>query len=384
MSQTNKNGTLITRMACAIFFLLFTFLYLYEYQSDVLAVAQHVLSHGATHYNRTVGAVLITVALWLIQIGIYAISGLSRKCHALTYLPSMLLLGIITDVSPSFATGCYPYFWLWVFPLLMVFYAYVVWVARQLEPMEMPVTSTGILSMMSWLNILQMLVMALIVCGIGNSNEILHYRLRTETLLQEGNYAKAAMIGDDDMKTDSSLTCLRIWALSEEGKLGEKLFDYPLVGKSDAMLPNGKSVKIMMAPEESLYKNIGVVFKQKVRPRRYLELVHERHFATRHAHDYLLCAYLLDCDIDAFAKALPHYYNIKGELPKNYREALVLYNHVRNRPLIVYHSNVMDADYDDFEKLSKDNTKSREERLSNLKDSYGNTYWFYYLAQSKR
>lgn len=34
------------------FFLLFTFLYLFEYQADVLAVTQHVLAHGVTHYNR--------------------------------------------------------------------------------------------------------------------------------------------------------------------------------------------------------------------------------------------------------------------------------------------------------------------------------------------
>ena len=48
------------RVMCAILFLCFSFLYLYEYQADVLAVAQHVLSDGQTHYNRTIGAVLIT------------------------------------------------------------------------------------------------------------------------------------------------------------------------------------------------------------------------------------------------------------------------------------------------------------------------------------
>ena len=85
------------RVTCAIFFLLFTIVYLYCYQADILAVAQHVLSHGATHYNPVIGTFIITLVLWLIQFGIYKFTGLCRRGHALTYVPSLLLLGIITD-----------------------------------------------------------------------------------------------------------------------------------------------------------------------------------------------------------------------------------------------------------------------------------------------
>lgn len=383
MSRANKSGTLTMRVMCAAFFLIFTFTYLLEYQSDILAVTQHVLSHGATHYERHVGAFLITLVLWLLQIAIYTGSKLNRKGHALTYLPSLLLLGILTDVSPGIYYGHYLGNWLWAFPLLMVVYAFVIWVVRQLEPMELPALSLGVFSRMTWINLFQMIVMALVTCAIGCSDQVFHYRMRVETCLTKREFTDAARVGQKSEKTDSSLTMLRIWTLSEEGKMGDKLFCYPLVGGSDAMLPDGKSVKLMMAPEGRLYNELGVVFRQKLRPVKYLEKLHEKHFAKPAAHDWLLCAYLLDCNLDDFVRTLPKYYKLEGSLPQAYREALVLYNHLRQHPLIIYRGAVMDADYDDFVSLYH-NTKNPQERYSALKDSYGKTYWFYYLEHSQR
>ena len=89
-----KDGTRIIRVACAVLFVSFTFLYLYDYQDDILAMAQHVLSDGLTHYNRTIGAVLITIVLWLLQIGFYALFRLQGRAHAITFFPSLLTLAI--------------------------------------------------------------------------------------------------------------------------------------------------------------------------------------------------------------------------------------------------------------------------------------------------
>ena len=66
MNNFKKDDTLKMRLLCTVLFLSFTFVYLYFYQADILAVAQHVISNGTTHYNRTIGAVIITVTLWLI------------------------------------------------------------------------------------------------------------------------------------------------------------------------------------------------------------------------------------------------------------------------------------------------------------------------------
>ena len=204
--------------------------------------------------------------------------------------------------------------------------------------------------------------------------------MRIESDIISNNFRHATTVGIHASDTDSSLTMLRIWTLSEQGQLGERLFEYPLIGSSDAMLPNGTTVKLMMAPEGKLYKHLGVVFREKMNPKQYLQKLHEKHFATKAAHDWLLCAYLLDGDIDRFAQNIKRFYNIDGTLPKHYREALILYRHLRQHPLFVYHSDVMNVDYDDYMDIIR-KSKTQDERRYLLRQSYGKTYWFYYFEK---
>lgn len=369
------------RLVCAIFFILFTSLYLNKYQPDILAATQHVLSHGATHYNNLVGTILITLALWLIQVAVYAGTRLNHRTHALTYLPSMLLLAVLTDVSPDLTTSTYLGVWVWLFPLFMVVFAFVVWFFKQLEPMEPATLSAGLFSRLTWINLLQLTVASFVVCSIGCSDAVFHSRMRMESEMMKGDYHAAACVGKKVSDVDSSLSMLRIVALTKDHALCERLFEYQLVGGSDAMLPNEKSVKLMMLPEDSVYATFGIVFKQKMKPLTYLKYVNKSKYANKDSKDWLLCAYLLDCDLDRFAAALPRYYEVNGALPKSFREALVLYNHLRKKPLIVYKESTMDADYEDFKKVYYQTTNATA-RLSNVKDSYGTTYWFYYLSHS--
>ena len=110
------DGTITTRVVCAILFLTFTFAWLFWFQADILAVAQHGLSGGKTHYDRTVGAVITTAVLFLLQLLIYALTRLHQHAHALTYLPSMLLLAFMSSISHPFSWGAWP----WVGPILLV------------------------------------------------------------------------------------------------------------------------------------------------------------------------------------------------------------------------------------------------------------------------
>jgi hypothetical protein len=48
-SQSHKkSGTITVRVMCAVCFLAFSFVWVYWFQADMLAVAQHVLSQGVT------------------------------------------------------------------------------------------------------------------------------------------------------------------------------------------------------------------------------------------------------------------------------------------------------------------------------------------------
>ena len=62
-NRHDNDSTTIMRIVCAVAFVTFSFSFLYLRQSDVLSVAQHVLSGGQTTYSPTWGAVIITLTL---------------------------------------------------------------------------------------------------------------------------------------------------------------------------------------------------------------------------------------------------------------------------------------------------------------------------------
>lgn len=375
-----KDGTCVIRVVCAVLFLSFTFLYLYDYQDDILAMAQHVLSDGLTHYNRIIGAVIITIVLWLLQIGFYALFRLQGRAHAITYFPSLLTLAVITSPDNAIDQGFTFGAWIVAWPVLMVICIGVMWYAHQVQPYEPVDASQGLLSRRAWINYASMCGMFVFVGIFSNHNDVFHYRMHVESCLNDSLYDEALVTGEKSNKTDSSLTSLRIHALALKNQLGERLFEYPLVGGSAAMLPDGKGVKYLMYPEKNLYKNLGCWLKQHMTTMHYLKFVHRHKLATKSAHDYLLCAYLLDGNLDAFVHSIGLYYNIYGQLPKHYREALTLYNHLRSNPFISYRSTVMETDFQDFQTLIH-KYNNPVERAAALRDTFGNTYWWYYYSQ---
>lgn len=382
MRSSYTNSTVIIRMACAIVFLVFTFLYLYSFQADVLAVAQHVLSKGQTHYNREIGATLITTVLWLIQLGIYFWTRLDGKVHALTYFPSLLILTVITDISPNIDGGLSWGGWLYAIPILVVCYVGLVWLVLQIQLPDTLKPSHGLFSKDMWINLLTMACMIFLVGLFANHDDVFHYRVQAEQALLDGDYQKALTIGKGENASDSSLTLIRITALSETNQLGEKLFEYPLVGGTMSMLPNGSSVKFMMFPESRLYKSLGGWFKQYMPPYRYFQYMSKHHKVNKKLDDYRLCAYLIDGKLDLFVQSLRQHHDSLTNLPKHYREALVLYNHLRKNPLLSYHNDILDTDFQDFESLQH-KSKNPLERYSMLRDSYGDTYWFWYYYRNR-
>lgn len=321
-----------------------------------MAMAQHVLSDGKTYYNDFMGAFLITLTLYLLHWAIVRFISFNHECYALSYFPSLLILAVITDISPNIDHGFSFGSWLWVFPLLILIWGIIVWLFKGVFALESPKTAIGWFSRFSWLNLLYMCVMFVVVGITANSDEVFHYRMSVERSLVNRDYQTALTIGSNSLHTDSSLTMLRIYALAATNNLPNHLFEYPLVGGSKAMKPNGTSVKMM------LYTDTKLKYVRKSKK------------------DYILCAYLLDHKIDAFAHEITKWYDISKPLPKHYREALTLYSHIRSNAIVSYHDNVLDADYRDYYDM-KHSCANKQERQNMLHDTYGKTYWYYYDYQ---
>ncbi len=385
------NGSTVTiRVMCAIVFLLFSFCWLF-FQADQLAMTQHVLSGGLTQYDPVMGTLIITGLLMVLQLCINHFLRLKKRSHALTYVPSMMLLALVSEVSQQIESGDGVSPWTWVLPLLVLLVlGAVVWVARLAQEVESDRNFT-LFSRPMWINALMMAVQIICVAWIGNTNAVYHYRMQTETLLADGKYQKALEVGKESLESDANLLMLRMYALARENALGEKLFEYPITANVEQMLPTSGRTRMYYCPEDSLYKFLGGRPAEAMTPMHFLDLL-ERRDTTLNTRtpapprprtsvspliDYKLCGLLIDRQIDRFAREIGKYYPLDDHLPKHYREALVLYTHSRSNPVVVYHHDVTDEDWRNLQELES-RFPNATERQGRVEDQYHGTYWYYY------
>ena len=372
-----KGFDTLVSVLCFVLFGLFCFAYLYCYQADLMTFTQYVLAHGQTHYNHLVGALLITVLLSCLSIGVLRLFKHISFLPALAFFPSSVLLASVSGLHRQ-AFGCYTFgSWpIWLVVLLMLFVSLVSWM-KSARIADLIFVRRMSLAQSSLASASVLLALFAFVCLSSNGNRVLHTQLHVEQCILDGDVDGAMSALDQSTDRDSSLTMLSAYVLSMKGSLGEHLFERPLLGGSASLLPDGKTVGFAMIPESTLFDYVGIWTLQRMSPTRYLEFLQRRHKGKRAAADYLLCAYLLDKKLDRFVAALPKYYKVNDSLPKHYREALLLYTHLHTSPAIIYKNNVMEADFQDYQKLSSE-TPDKRERETKLRDTYGNTYWFYY------
>lgn len=376
----NDSATTI-RVVCAIVFVSFSWCWLYFFQSDLLAMAQHVLSGGLTHYNRFLGALVITIVLVLLQRLIHKLTLLGKSFYAFTYFPSLLLLGMITNFVTDGEGGIMHDVSGWVAILLLLIWGGVVYVSKQLQELDED-RDTSIFSRSMWVNQLFMVLLMMTTVAIGNTNAVFHYRMRAEHSLLDGDFERALAAGRKSLECDEHLVMLRMHALARQGELGERLFEYKVCGTSKSILPTDGHAALMLYPADSIFQYIGVVPAHKMTPMHYLKLA-QHHLQLKDSlphqvvNDYLLSGYLIDKDIDAFAREVGKHYALNDSLPKHYREAMVLYTHLRARPVAVYQNAVLDEDYDNFRELRRQYTDKMEQK-GKVADLYFGTYWYYY------
>lgn len=372
-----SDSTITIRVMCAIVFVVFSLSWLYAFQADVLAMTQNVLSEGLTNYDKMVGAIVITVSLYVLQLIVNGITRMFIQFHALTYAPSMLILGILTGVTYQADEGLTFSFSWWLLFLVIIIYAVCVYIAYRIMRTGKN-EGLGIISRPMWVNMLLMAVSMMAVSYIGNTNAIFHYRMKVEGLLLEGKYDQAMEVGKQSLESDEHLMMLRMFALARQDRLGEHLFEYPITGNSSQILPTNGATYMLLCPTDSLYKFLGARPAEPMNPQRYLQMLQRRDSVPQKAiADYLLCGYLIDRQIDKFAQEISKYYPIDDHLPKHYKEALTIYNHLRSHPVISYSTPVMEEDFSNLQELERQYGDAQERKVQ-VSEHYRGTYWYYY------
>ena len=362
------NGTITIRVVCAVVFMLFSFLWLYAFQADVLAVLQHHLSQGQTTYNRLWGAIIITVVLQLLQLFVAAVR-LHRKFFALTYVPSMLILALISAGDLK----------LWLSLPLLVIWGLLFSQAHRQASFEDKKMATGLFSRCMWVNLLQMALLMLGVAWIGNTHAVYHYRTHAEVALKQGFINEALRVGQRSIETDPSLTMLRIYALAKQGELGNRLFEYPISGTSADMIPvtADSHSSLLLLSADSIWQTLHGSPAEGLTSMRFFQLLERRDSLPRAiVGDYRLCGYLIDRHLEDFVALLPSYYDIKEveSLPRYYREALFLHDVTKHRQPA---DTLMQRHWADYLEQSAQMTGVQQF------SEFGKSYWYYYQHQSR-
>lgn len=370
------NGTKKVRVILRVLFVVFTFCYLYYLQGDLLALTQKRLSHGPATYHPLAGALVLTALLTLLQYFVARHIRMAHALHAVTYAPSVILIGLITSATDSLSVT-----WMVSSIILLCLCGGACWISRQIDESDMPASARLI---RIWMPNLWIFILLFTFVGItGNTDECLHYELKVGRLLNEKRHQQALEIGKKSLTTSRRLEALRAIAMNRE--IGNKLFEYPVLhGSYSLMLYPADSARTLYTPD-SLYRYFRC-YPRNATPTRYYHYIATHPHTTAHsdiAREFYLCALLLDKQIDRFALEISDFYNLSDstlQLPKYYAQALTLYRHIRTHPVITYNDAAMTENLNDFLRTARSTTIPNT-RKSVTRLEYGNTYWWYYFFQ---
>ncbi|MBO4451376.1 MAG: hypothetical protein J5770_03050 [Bacteroidaceae bacterium] len=375
----------VIRLFTVVLFALFSFLYLFCLQCDVLAEAQYVFSGGVTSYSRFWGALIITAILLGVQYVVARLTKLSGRWYALTFFPSFLLLTFLTSLNRVVIADFSLHQWTWAFPLLIVAFVVSLYLHRKL-PGESISEGDYHLSRYLWPNFLALFLM-MVLCGANASaDDVYMYELKAERLLLEKNYEAASRVGEKSLVTSPRLNELRLYALAQQGLLGERLFDYPQpYGDLSLMQMDDTLTRLHRFTCKDIQEALGAWANSSVTTfQQYIDLL-KHNPSTRHnpmLADYVLCGHLLRKDLRGFIRDIKNYYDLSSpdkvkELPKAYREALLLQAKAISRDsLSGFADTLMLAAYRDYSDI-KDSDEKEIVRNNRLHRNYGNTLWWH-------
>lgn len=359
---------------CALIFAVFSFCYCCFYQNDIWAAAIYKLLGVSWTYADGVWALLITVLLVFLQRQMYKKRFQGKDKHLfLSFIPSLLTLIVLSNFS-LFVLDLESRFGISIF----LIGHYLVYVKKEKNKED----NKSIVVMTYYQHYKTLLLMGaymFTVCVVANTKDTTMYSLRMERHILQGEYDKALSVGKRSLSNDSTLLALRVYSLLQEGKLGERLFDYPIAPFADIIKTIDNKASAFILPSSFIQnylekeKHLLYLYEQNKGMASRTSILNNAYLNTQ------LAKFLMNKDLAAFVATINQYDLTSQRLPKHYSEALILYNHLTSQPKVSFKNNVLDTDYEDFQSLKSKYTHPML-RDNCLRDVYGNTYWYYYYC----
>ena len=373
-----KKAARIQAVVCGFLFSVFSFVYLYVFQRDVLEALHFSLAHGKTHFVPLASAFIITFILILLRWGVNSLLKLKGNIRAISYFPSFLILGALTDAGKDVYVYNHPSSWGWLLPLVLVAYALIVYWLRQIFKKRLNNEGSPVALMNS--NLLIMVAFSLMTAMIGNTNCDFHHELEAERYLRSHQYIEALKVGEKSLKVTRTMTVLRSIAMSHAGVLGEELFAYPQYYRSDGLFFANDSAQTLRYTNDSIYYLLGVRPYTGEDRMEFLRNICYKGTGKYTALDYYLSALLLEKQIDTFGKALADFYETEDTLPRYYQEAILVYRESHPDYQFAVDDSTLIKRYDDYHKR-KAGFSSPIEEQNRMRREFGDTYWWYFDYQ---
>ena len=377
--KENKNRRRTARIiavARGLLFSAFSFTYLSVFQKDVMEALHYSLAQGKTVYAPWMSAVLITVVLLVLRWAVNALVGLKGPLKALSYFPSCLLLGVLTDVGHNvYHGGGISDTWGWMLPLCLVLYGVLGWLLARAARLWLNPEMPDIWVVNS--NFMTLLMLCFMTIGIGNTNVHFHHELQVEEALRKQDYGRALLVAEKTMDPSRNLTALRAYAMSRQGTMGEDLFRYPqlygaaglLMGTSDekALRLNADSLSVYLGAKPALGEPALTFFRR----------ICEEESGNYTTLDYYLSALLLEKKLDEFVHAFDELYTVRDSIPYYYRQALFLDSKMHSSAATDSADVALDELWGKY--LQKQQELSGQRGEANyMRREFGDTYWWYY------
>ncbi|MBQ8543199.1 MAG: hypothetical protein IJ436_06980 [Bacteroidaceae bacterium] len=361
---------------CTACFAIFSFTFIAIYKSPLIEMVYNSVATGKLQYNGyvlsgVVTAILVGLALWLNRFAKF-----QREWTAMAFLPSALLLAFLTDIERTIFVGNGSLVeWAWIFVIGIAFYLFLSFLLARIlfKKIKNP---TMVANRIVWRNLVLLTLTFLSIGYLSGGDKNFMREAVQYKYYCKGDADAALAVGAHSPLASQQITAQRAFLLSLKGELGERLFEYPQYYGADGLLPT--AVRTMPVVPDSIYSHIGLSRAVGESVTDFLARAVGGDSVSIVAQEYYLSSLLLERRIVDFADKVYEFYNVSDELPKHYKEALVLYSYIVPEYSLAFNADDMSASLKSMIEAVKHKGKASV-FSAQLQAEYGNTYWWYFL-----
>ena len=395
--STQHKASFLT-VVCLLLFVAYSFLLYLKYQYGIVALTHFVQSEQVTSSvsdsTTFISAMLGTLMSLIPAIILLRTFHFPLRLKGLAFLPSYVVLGFLTGISPESVGATEIEFPLLAFILLLIGSAVLVLLSQvyhENRGEHAPFANyLGTNLLISALGITLCIVLT-------NTDRQLHVQLAMARAIHKNDYSQVANLHNGETTTNNTITSMQVLHLSKKGTLADELFTLPYLRGSQNLLPDSSYATALYHTPTLVYGHLRAVPVGKCKDVKcFLQNALSRRISQAHDYkdsltvniltDYYLCALLLDRDLQTFQEELPKYYSAEQSLPRHYREALSIQRALDTSSVATtfYQDAEMDSLYVAFSSIQSCNANNTTVQRKQCYWTYPGSYWnYYFFADNK-